>query len=93
MLNSLAGFGVDRDNSDAAIRFFFDLSDSVLKFARAERKRERERQKQQSEPAHENLPTMKRRMAFFDRDENSAASRANFSAPTQSSFDRRAVAS
>jgi len=35
---------------------------------------------------------MKSRMTFFDRDKNSAARRANFSATAQSAFDRCAVA-
>src|SRR5437763_13885712 len=37
------------------------------------------------------LPAMKSGMAFLDRNENSAASRANFSAATQRTLDGRAV--
>jgi hypothetical protein len=34
---------------------------------------------------------MKRGMTFLDRDENSAAGRANFSAAVQRAFNRRAI--
>jgi hypothetical protein len=94
MLNPATVFCVDGYQAHAASSFFFDLRDPILDLLFSGFGRNDERgQHQQSKPAHVEtpLPAMKRRMPFLDRDENSAARRANFSATTQRPFNCRHV--